>query len=68
MDDCAETSLTLDNNVGYTHLAAEGREEDDEFDGVNVMSDNDEGSLLGLNEGNDVVQTVLREKRLLGLL
>jgi hypothetical protein len=67
VDDGAETSLALDNNVRHTHLAAKGREEDNELDGVNIMSDDNEGRLLGLNEGNRVVKTVLDEERLLFL-
>ena len=65
VDDRAETSLALDDDVGDTHLAAESREENNELDGVNIVSDDDEGSLLGLYEGNSVVQTVLDEKGLL---
>lgn len=68
MDNCTETSLALDNDVGNTHLAAESGEENNELDGVNIVSDDDEGSLLSLDEGNGVVQTVLDEERLLGVL
>lgn len=67
VDDCAETGLTLDDDVGDTHLAAESGEENDELDGVNVVGDDDESSLLGLDEGNTVVETVLGEKGLLVL-
>lgn len=67
VDDCAETGLTLDDDVGDTHLAAESGEEDDELDGVNIVGDDDESSLLGLDEGNTVVETVLGEKGLLVL-
>lgn len=67
MDDRAETGLALDDNVGDTHLAAESGEEDDELDGVNVVRDDDEGSLLGLDEGNAVVEAVLGEEGLLVL-
>lgn len=49
MDDGTETSLTLDDNVGNTHLAAEGREEDDELDGVDVVGNQDKGGLLVLD-------------------
>ena len=59
MDDRAETGLTLDDGVGDTHLAAEGGEEDDKLDGVNIVGDEDESGLLGLNEGDNVVETVL---------
>ena len=59
MDDSAETGLALDNGVGDTHLLAEGRKEDDELNGVNIVGDQDKRSLLVLDETNDVVQTVL---------
>lgn len=55
VDDRAETGLALDDNVRDTHLTAEGGEEDDELYGVDVVGDNDEGRLLGLNESNAVV-------------
>ena len=65
MNDRAETSFALDDHIRYTHLAAESREEDDEFDGVDIMSNDNEGSLLSFNERNDVVQTVFNKERLL---
>ena len=65
VNDRTETSLALDNDIRDTHLAAESGKEDNELDGVNIVSDDDEGSLLGLYEGNSVVQTVLDEERLL---
>ena len=37
VDDRAETSLALDDDVGDTHLAAESREEHDELNGVDVL-------------------------------
>lgn len=63
-----KTSLALDNDVGDTHLAAKGRDEDDELDGVDIVGNNDESGLLGLNKGNDVVKTVFHEQGLLGVL
>ena len=65
VDNRAETGLALDDDVGDTHLAAEGREEDDKLNGVNVIGDDNEGSLLGLDEGDRVVQTVLNKVWLL---
>ena len=67
VDDCSETGLALDNAVWDTHLAAESGQPDDNLDGVNIISDDDEGSLLGLDEGGDVVDTVLDDEGLLGL-
>ena len=65
MDDRAETGLALDDGVGDTHLAAEGGEEDDKLNGVNIVGDEDESGLLGLDEGDNVVETVLDD---IGLL
>ena len=59
MDDRAETGLALDNGVWDTHLLAKGRKEDNELDGVDIVGDEDERSLLVLNQANDVVETVL---------
>ena len=68
MDDRAETGLTLDDDVGDAHLAAERGEEDDELDGVDIVGDDNERRLLGLDERNAVVETVLDEEGLLGVL
>ena len=68
VDDRAETGLALDDDVGDTHLAAESGEEDNKLDGVNIVGDDDKGSLLGLDEGNTMVQTVLDEEGLLRVL
>jgi len=68
VNDSTETSLALHNNVGHSHLAAERREVDNELDGVNIVRNDDEGSLLRLDEGNNVVQAVLDEQGLLGVL
>ena len=65
MDDSPKASLVLHDNVGDTHLAAESGEVDDELNGVDIMSDDNERCLLGLNKRNDVVQAVLGEQRLL---
>lgn len=59
MDNGTETSLALDDGIGDTHLAAESGKEDNQLNGVNVVSDQDKGSLLVLNETNNVVQAVL---------
>lgn len=68
MDDRPETGLALHDDVWHTHLAAQGGEEDDELDGVNIVCDDNEGGLLGFDEGDDVVETVLDEEGLLGVL
>ena len=52
VDYSTETGLALDNNVRDTHLATESRDEDDEFDGIDIMRDGDESGLLGLDKTN----------------
>lgn len=59
MDDGAESSLALDDGVWDTHLAAEGGEEDNEFNWVNIVGDEDQRGLLVLNQADNVVETVL---------
>ena len=68
MDDRAEASLALDDDVWDTHLTAEGREEYDELDGVNVVCDDNERRLLRLDKSDTVVQAVLDKEGLLGVL
>lgn len=41
MDNGAKTSLALDDNVGNTHLSAEGRKIDNQLDRVNIVSNDD---------------------------
>ena len=66
VDDGTEAGLALDDNVRDTHLAAEGGEEDNQLDGVNVVGDQDERGLLVLDEADNVVQTELGGVGLLG--
>lgn len=67
VDKSTDGSLGLDNDIRNTHLAAKSGEEDDELDGVNVSGDDNERSLLGLDQSNAVVETVLDEERLLAV-
>ena len=59
MDDRAESGLALHNGVWDTHLAAESWKEDNELNWVDIVWNEDEGSLLVLNETDNVVKTVL---------
>lgn len=68
VDKCSQTGLGLDNAVRDTHLAAEGWEPDNEFNGVDIVGNDNEGGLLGFNEGSDVVDTVLDDNGLLALV
>lgn len=65
MDNSAETSLALNDDVRDTHLTAKSRKEDDQFDRVNIISNDDERRLLCLDERDAVVETVFDEMRLL---
>lgn len=66
VDDGTETGLALDDGIRDTHLAAESGQENDQLNGVDVVRDEDQGSLLVLNQADDVVETVLDGVRLLG--
>ena len=57
----SETSFTLHDDVGNAHLAAQGGEEVDELDGVDIVRDDDERGFLGFDEGDDVVKAVFDE-------
>lgn len=64
----AETSLALDNDIGDAHLSAEGRKVDHQLNWVDIVRNNNQGSLLGLNEGDTVIEAVLDKKRLFRFL
>ena len=68
VDELAEASLTLNEGEGDSLLSAESREESEEFNGVNVVSNNNELSLTLFNEFSDVVETELDNNWLGGLL
>ena len=68
MDNGAEAGLALDNDVGNTHLPAEGREVDDQLNWVYIVGNDDQGGLLGLDEGDGVIEAVLDEEGLLCVL
>ena len=67
VDECTETSLTLDNTVRDTHLTAESREPENQLNGVNIISNDDQLGLLGLNQSGNVVDTVLDDNGLVSL-
>jgi len=66
VDDCTKTGFTLDDGVWNTHLAAKGGEEDDEFNGIDVVGDEHQRRLLVLDQTDNMVETVLDSVRLLG--
>ena len=59
MDDRSETGLALHDGVWDTHLTAESWQEDDELNWVDIVGDEDELGLLGLDQADNVVETVL---------
>jgi hypothetical protein len=59
VDDGTEPSLAFHYGVGDAHLAAESGKEDNQLNGVNIVGNQDQRSLLVLNEANNVVQTEL---------
>ena len=52
--DGSETSLTFHDDVEDAHFAAQGGEEDDKLDGVDVVCDDDERGFFGFDEGGHV--------------
>ena len=68
MHDGSETGFTLHDDVWDAHLAAQGGEEDNELDGVDVVRDDDERGFLCFDQGDDVVEAVLDEEGFLGVL
>lgn len=59
MDNGAQARLALDNGIRHSHLLAQRRQEDDQLDRVNIVGDEDQGSLLVLDEADDVIEAVL---------
>jgi len=66
VDNCSEASLALDDDIGDTHFAAQGREVDNQLNGVNIVRYKNQRSLFVLNQSNDVVETVLDNIGLFG--
>jgi len=61
VDEFTKSCLTLDEAVWDILLSAEGWEPHDELDWVDVVSNDDELSLLVLDEVSDVVKTVFQD-------
>lgn len=68
MNDGTETGLGLDDHVGNAHFTTQSGNEDNQFDGINIMSNNNKVGLFRLNEGDTVVQPIFDEERLLVFL
>jgi hypothetical protein len=54
-----ETSLVLDNHKGNLHLTAESGQPHDEFNGIDIVGNQDQGSLLLFHQGRHVFETKL---------
>lgn len=68
MDNSSQPGLALDDAIRHSHLLAECWEVDDEFDRVDIVSNDDELGLLVLDERDDVVEPELDSLWLGGLL
>lgn len=68
MNDGTKTRFAFYNDIRNTHLTTQSGEEDDEFDWVYIVGDNDEGCFFCFDESDTVVETVLDEERFLGVL
>ncbi len=68
MHDCSETGFRFNDNVGNSHLATESWEEDDKFDRVYIVCDDDERGFLSFDQSDAVVETVFNEERFLVIL
>ena len=59
VDELAEGSFSLDEAVWDVHLLAEGGEPDNEFEGLDVVSNGNKLGLLVLDELGDVIESEL---------
>jgi hypothetical protein len=66
-DNLTKTGLTLNDDVWDTLLAAESGEPHNKLDGLDIVSDDDQLSLLLLDETGDVLEAILDDVGLLGL-
>jgi hypothetical protein len=63
----SKAGLALNNAIGDVHLAAQCRQPNNDFDRVDVVGNDHEGSLLLLNKGGNVVDATLNKERTLAL-
>lgn len=55
----------LDNDIGHVHASAQGRQPDNELNGVHIVSNHHQRSLFLLDKSSDVVDAILDNHRLL---
>lgn len=66
VNDSSETGFAFNNGIRNTHFPAQGRKEDDQLNGINIIWDENQARLLVLNQANNVIQTILDDIRLFG--
>lgn len=66
VDQSTEFSFSSNETVGDVSLSAELGQPEDQFDGVDVVGNDNQLSLLVFNELGDVVKTVLKDDGFLG--
>ncbi len=59
---------TLDDAVRHVEFAAKSWQPHNQFDGVDIVGNDNKLGLAGLHELGDVVETILNELRLLGVV
>ena len=67
MTEFPEVGFSTEEAEGNALLPAEGGQEDDHLDWVDIMGDDNQLGLVLLNEGGHVVETILEMDRLGGL-
>lgn len=63
VDHLSEAGFSLDNAIWDTLLAAQGRQPADDFNWVNIVSDDDQFGLVVLDQVADVVDSILQDAR-----
>jgi len=66
-DQLSQSGLGLHHTVRNVLLAAEGRKPNNQFDRINIMGDDNQSGLLGLDQFGDVVNTELQHGGGLGV-
>jgi hypothetical protein len=67
VNNLTQSGLTLNNDVRDTHLNAQSGQPHDDLNRINVVGNNDQLSLLRLNQRSNVVDTHLDKLGLLGI-
>uniref|UniRef100_A0A3Q2HDS7 Uncharacterized protein n=1 Tax=Equus caballus TaxID=9796 RepID=A0A3Q2HDS7_HORSE len=62
VDQTPQPGLGLDDAVGHPHLPTQGRKEDDQLDGIHVVCDHYQLSLLVLHQGGDSIDPCSKDR------